>query len=65
MATLTQLHPTWITDRLPTEDDGSIYGNVLIPRIPGAIPTDLISTSWQHWQCVIPGQPWHPWIGRQ
>ena len=55
------LHSAWITDRLPTAADGSSYGNVLIPRIPDSDPMDPVCVFWQHWQCVVPGQPWHPW----
>jgi hypothetical protein len=44
---------TWITDRLPTEADGDMDGDVQIRRAPG---TDLFR--FLHWSYVGAGVPW-------
>jgi hypothetical protein len=46
----------WITDRLPTEADADIDGDVRIPRKNGECPNGLYR--WQNWDVVVPGQPW-------
>lgn len=43
----------WITDRLPTEADGDMDGDVRIPRAPGSHVTRLT-----YWSYVQPGMDW-------
>jgi hypothetical protein len=43
----------WITDRLPTEADGDMDGDVRMRRAPGSANTRLI-----HWTFVWPGMDW-------
>jgi hypothetical protein len=52
------LHPDWITHRLPTAADADFDGDVWLPEVPKALPGDCSENSWQHWSIVVPGQPW-------
>ena len=45
----------WITDRLPTEADGDMDGDVRMVRAPHANPDDYLLV---HWSYVGPGAPW-------
>ena len=55
---MTELHPDWITNRLPTKADADDDGDVQLPEVPKALPGDYIENIWQHWSLVVPGQPW-------
>jgi hypothetical protein len=54
------LHPDWITDRLPTEADADSDGDVLIPQgIEGAEEgPDSGCFHYYHYSLIVPGQPW-------
>jgi hypothetical protein len=43
----------WITDRLPTQADGDMDGDVYMRRAPGSDGARLI-----HWTFVWPGMDW-------
>jgi len=55
---MNELHPDWITHRLPTEADADSDGDVQIPETPDACPSEQIACNWQRWSLVVPGQPW-------
>jgi hypothetical protein len=46
----------WITDRLPTEADGDMDGDVRMVRAPHADPDDYLLV---HWSYVGDAAPWH------
>ena len=48
----------WITDRLPTEEDGDEDGDVRVPRVPGRSSQKGDEWWFQHYSLVVPGQPW-------
>jgi hypothetical protein len=52
------LHPDWITNRLPTAADADHEGDGWLPEVPKALTGDCSENSWQHWSLVVPGQPW-------
>ena len=47
----------WITDRLPTEADADVDGDVRVPR---GRAQDPAGERWwyQHYSLIVPGQPW-------
>lgn len=47
----------WITDRLPTEDDGDSDGEVVIL---GKSECGDNLYCYSHWSLVQPGEPWFP-----
>jgi hypothetical protein len=55
---ISNLHPDWITHRLPTAADADHEGDVWLPEVPKAHPGYCSENSWQHWSLVVPGQPW-------
>jgi len=54
------LHPDWITDRLPTKADADRDGDVQIPLgIGGTVKgPDSGLFHYYHYSLVVPGQPW-------
>ena len=55
---MNELHPDWITHRLPTAADAGDDGDVQIPETPNEPPSEDLTCNWQHWSLVVPGQPW-------
>jgi hypothetical protein len=60
------LHPDWITNRLPTAADADDDGDVLIPlSVDAAMNSpkhDAVKIGWArayfHHGLIVPGQPW-------
>jgi hypothetical protein len=55
------LHPDWITNRMPTKADADADGDVCIPlSVNSAMngPEHGIGWAWARHDLIVPGQPW-------